>query len=247
MKQIILTTLLCLTAATAFANQISEEQKQYIEKYKKQKGIVKPEEALINEDAEPNLKDGFVDLYNGKDLEGWVKYGGDMDYKAEPEWIRGTCVKKQKSAYLSTEKNDYKDFVFTVDIKWEVDGNSGVMFRSYTDDKKSTAKGPQAEMEGMGKGDRGWNGAIYGQGIGGWRYPLWLDAHKESRKALNFEDWNRLTIKAVGNVFQTWVNGVPCAKYKDEDNKYAQGFFSLQIHSGAKGEVLFRKPRVKEL
>ncbi|MEM9296766.1 MAG: DUF1080 domain-containing protein [Bacteroidota bacterium] len=238
-------TFIYLIASGTFANQISEEQKKFIGKYKKQKTIIRPEDAFINKDPEPTLNDGFVDLYNGKDFKGWVKYGGNMDYHAEPEWIRGTCVPKEKSAYLSTVKSDYKDFIFTVEIKWEVDGNSGIMFRSYTDHTKTTAKGPQAEMEGMG--ERKWSGGIYGQGVGGWLYPLWLDAHKEARKALNFQNWNRLTIKAVGNLFQTWVNGVPCAKYTDEEDKFAQGFFSLQIHSGTKGEVLFRSPRVKEL
>ena len=53
-------------------------------------------------------------------------------------------------------------------MKWEVDGNSGVMFRaqSKTEKDKEIVFGPQAEMEGI-TGDRYWSGGIYGQSL--WR------------------------------------------------------------------------------
>ena len=99
-------------------------------------------------------------------------------------------------------------------------------------------------MEGVGQ-NRGWSGGIFGQGAGGWRYPLWLDAHKEVRNTLKKESWNRVTIEAKGNTIKTWVNGLPAAHWVNDE--YTKGFFGLQNHSGKKGEVHFRNIKVKEL
>jgi hypothetical protein len=132
-------------------------------------------------------------------------------------------------------------------MKWEVDGNSGVMFRAQTKPGKNgvTVFGPQAEMEGI-TGDRYWSGGIYGQSCGGYFYPVWLKEHQEARAALDREGWNRLTISAQGNVVKTWINGVPVAHWID-DGSYPEGFFGLQIHKGSKGKVLWKNIRVKEI
>jgi|TARA_Y100000385_G_C12948453_1_gene574420 hypothetical protein len=227
-------------------NQISESQKQYIAVYKKQKQKVAPQDAQLNTDAEPKLTEGFLSLYNGKDLDGWTARGGHCTFVARGESIVGACVKGSPSTYLSTDRDDYTDFIFTSEIKWQVDGNSGVMFRAKRKPgkKNETIYGPQCEMEGLLKG-RGWSGGIYGQSAGGWRYPLWLEAHKDVRNALKKDDWNRVTIKAVGNNVKTWVNGIPAANWNSDE--YLKGFFSLQIHSGKQGTVHFRNIKVKEL
>jgi hypothetical protein len=231
---------------TAQANQVSEDQQKWVPRYKKQANAPAPEEMLINEDAEPKLNRGFVELYNGKDLEGWVPRGGRCTFEPTGEAVVGTCVKGSPSTYLSTVKDDYTDFIFTAELKWVVDGNSGIMFRAQSrpGKKGDMVFGPQVEMEGFGK-QRGWSGGIYGQSCGGWYYPLWLDAHKETRAALREGEWNRVTIKATGNTVKTWLNGVPAAHWKNDT--YLKGFFSLQVHSGAKGTIHFRNIKVKDL
>ena len=125
------------------------------------------------------------DLFNGKDLTGWVAKGGHCKFEAQADMIVGTCVKGSPSTYLSTEK-EYSNFIFTCEMKWIVDGNSGIMFRAQAKPgkkDKQTVFGPQVEMEGFSK-NRGWSGGIYGQACGGYFYPLWLDAHQAVRKSL---------------------------------------------------------------
>lgn len=246
MKALILTVLSVSLTTSLLANQVSESQQQYVKQYEKQENIPNPADMLINTDPEPELDAGFTSLYNGQNLDGWVSLGGTCTLEPKEEVIVGTCIPGSPSTYLSTVKNDYMDFIFTAELKWEVDGNSGVMFRSQAKKQKNgeTAVGPQAEMEGFAK-DRGWSGGIYGQGCGGWFYPLWLDAHAEARKALKKDDWNRITIKAEGDTVKTWINGVPAAHWKNDE--YMKGFFSLQIHAGKEGTVLFRNIKVKEL
>lgn len=232
---------------SASDNKIDPSQKAWFEKYKTQANIPELDKTLLNTDDEPDLEDGFVSLFNGKDLEGWTAKGGTCKFEVKDGCIIGTCVPKSNSTYLCTDRNDFKDFVFTCDVKWEVNGNTGVQFRSKTKPGKNDTTvvyGPQAELEEIGKG-RGWSGGIYGQSCGGYFYPLWLTAHSEARKAQKSDDWNRITISAQGNVMKTWLNGVPCGHHVD-DGSYAQGFFALQVHKGKQGVIRFKNLRVKE-
>ena len=234
-----------MACATA-ENKISESQASWHKKYIKQANIIPLDKMLINTEKEPDLTDGFVELYNKKDLSGWTPKGGTCTFEAKGDVIVGTCVKGSPSTYLSTEK-EYSDFIFTCDIKWVIDGNTGIMFRAKSKPGKKdrlTVYGPQAEMEGINKG-RGWSGGIYGQACGGYFYPLWLDAHKEAREALVKDGWNRITIKAQGENIKTWINGVPAANMNNSE--YLKGFFSLQVHSGKQGTIHFKNIKVKEL
>lgn len=238
----------CLLTSLVVAGTLDKSQNEWYEHYKKQENAPQPEEMLLNTDAEPELTEGFKPLFNGKDLEGWTPKGGTCKFEVIDGCIVGTCVEGSNSTYLSTEADDFTDFIFTCEMMWEVDSNSGVMFRARVrSDKKNreVVYGPQAEMEGTEK-NRGWSGGIYGQSCGGYFYPLWLEEHKQIRGALKKEGWNRLTILAQGNVVKTWVNGVPAAHWVD-DGSYPKGFFGLQIHKGKQGVVRFKDLRVKEL
>lgn len=233
-----------LQVAPLWAGTIDPSQANWHKRYAKQKNAPDPAEMLLNTDSEPDLQAGFVDLFNGKDLTGWSPKGGTCTFEVADGVIVGTCVQGSPSTYLSTER-EYHDFVFTCDMKWEVDVNSGIMFRAQSKgEDQETVYGPQVEMEEEDKG-RGWSGGIYGQSCGGYWYPLWLKEHKEIRAARKNGDWNRITIRANGNVVQTWVNGVPAAYW--ENDEYVKGFFALQIHAGKQGKVLFKNIRIKEL
>lgn len=235
-----------LVGSTAFGGTLDSSQSEWHKKYKTQENAPNPKEMLLNTDAEPDLADGFKPLFNGRDLTGWTPKGGTCKFEAKDGHIVGTCVPGSESTYLSTNANDFSDFIFTCDVKWEVDCNTGVMFRARirSDEKNpETVYGPQAEMEGIDN-DRGWSGGVYGQSCGGYFYPLWLEEHKEVRDALKSDDWNRITISAKGNVVKTWVNGIPAAHWVD-DGSYPEGFFGLQMHKGTQGKVLFKDIRVK--
>jgi hypothetical protein len=227
-------------------NRVSESQQHYVNHYEKQANLPLPTEMLVNTDAEPQLKEGFTDLYNGENLDGWTPLGGHCTFEAKGDIIVGTTVPGSPSTYLSTDRDDYTDFIFTAEVKWIVNGNSGIMFRAQSKpgEKNVTVFGPQCEMEGTDL-VRGWSGGIFGQSAGGWAYPLWLEAHEEARKAIQPDGWNRVTIQAIGTNVKTWVNGVPAANWETEE--YTSGFFGLQVHSGQKGTIHFRDIKVKEL
>lgn len=248
--------VLKVLSAASLPPDVAPSQAYWYHRYKTQENVPDPAEMLLNTDAEPELSEGFTELFNGRDLTGWKPYGGTCTFEVENGMIKGTCVPGSASTYLSTERSDFKDFVFTCDVKWLVDGNTGVMFRSKTRPKKKKklgsdvnqmVYGPQVELEGFDGFAKGrfWSGGIYGQSCGGYFYPLWLKDHVPTRTALKEEGWNRVTVSAKGNEVKTWVNGVPMANWTD-DGSYPDGFFGLQIHKGPAGTVLFKNIRIKE-
>lgn len=239
--------VIVLGSISAGAGTIDSSQSDWYERYKTQENVPKPGEMLLNEDVEPDLSEGFDDLFNGKNLTGWSAKGGKSKFEVKDGVIVGTVVPDTPSTYLCTERVDFSDFIFTCELKWEVNLNSGVMFRAAARKKGTTEEvfGPQAEMEGI-SGDRKWSGGVYGQSCGGYFYPLWLKEHEAARAALKPDDWNRVTILAKGNVVKTWVNGIPAAHWLG-DGTHSKGFFGLQVHKAKKGKVLFRDIRVKEL
>lgn len=202
---------------------------------------------LLNTDAEPDLAaEGFADLFNGKDLSGWSVKGGKMLFEVNDGVIVGTCVQKQPNGFLCTDKT-YGNFVFTAEFRWEVLGNSGIMFRAGTKVQgtmQDRVFGYQSEMDDR---ERRYTGGIYGEAMGGWKYPLDKPkAHEAARAAIkDHMAWNRVTIQAQGNVCQTWVNGVPCAHLVNDER--SKGFFGLQVHGGRQGTIHWRNIRIKEL
>jgi len=236
-----------LWTTTAAQLDSSDLQKKWFEHYKKQPNVPDPAKMLINGKKEPALEKGFKALFNGKDIAAWEPIGGDCEFDVVDGAIRGTCKPGSPSTYLYTKKDDYSDFIFTCEMKWEEEGNSGVMFRAGRGKGKKggiSAIGPQMEMEPYSQ-EREWSGGIYGQGCGGWFYPLWLEEHAEAREAQIEKEWNRITIEARGSSVRTWLNGTPMAFWKTDEFK--SGAFGLQVHSGKKGTILWRNLKVKEL
>lgn len=236
--------VLVAAAAQCFSGEVDPSQKEWFAKYRKQANAPKPGEMLLNTDQEPDLKDGFVSLLNGKNLSDWELKGGKSTFEFKDGMVIGTCIPGEASTYLCTKKSDYADFIFTCEMRWEADLNSGVMFRAQSEDKKPVF-GPQVEMEGV-KNSRGWSGGIYGQSCGGYWYPLWLKEHAKVRGSLNKEGWNRVTVMARGGTVKTWLNGVPAAHWKGDDT-YQSGYFGLQVHKAKSGIVVWRGLKVKEL
>ena len=243
LKKVVISVLVSVFGQCC-AGELDSSQTAWVQKYSTQDNAPKPGEMLLNTEKEPELENGFVSLLNGKDLSNWERKGGRSSFDYKDGMIVGTCVPGEPSTYLSTKRTDYSDFVFTCEMRWEIDLNSGIMFRAKSD-KKKVVFGPQVEMEGIKK-NRGWSGGIYGQSCGGYWYPLWLKEHSKVRGALNKEGWNRVTVMAKGQTVKTWVNGIPAAHWKG-DGTYRSGYFALQVHKAKSGMIVWRDLKVKEL
>src|SRR5947209_11593104 len=82
---------------------------------------------------------GWVNLFNGKDLDGWVQHGGKARYRAENGQIVGTAVPNTANSFLCTKK-DYGDFILELEFKVQPGLNSGVQVRSQCFDEKKTVE-----------------------------------------------------------------------------------------------------------
>jgi Domain of Unknown Function (DUF1080) len=200
---------------------------------------------------------GWVSLFNGKDLGGWVQRGGKARYRVEDGQIVGSSVPNTSNSFLCTKK-DYGDFILELEFKVDPGLNSGVQVRSQCFDEPRTVElggkkyripagrvhGYQVEIDPSG---RAWTGGIYDEGRRGWLNDL--KKNEPARKAFKPNEWNKFRIECRGDSIKTWLNGVRAADLKDSVTP--SGFIALQVHGVGKKqkplEVCFRNLRLKEL
>jgi hypothetical protein len=194
--------------------------------------------------ATANVDEGWVELFNGKDLSGWKQVNGTAPYKVENGVIVGTTVPGSPNSFLATEK-EYGDYILEFEFMLNNDINSGVQFRSISDPaiKDGRVHGYQFELD---PSDRRWLGGIYDEARRGWLYPLSLNPN--ARDAYKKGEWNKGRIEAIGNEIKTWVNDVPVASLIDEET--SKGIIGLQVHSigdakDAGKEIKWRNIRIK--
>ena len=181
-------------------------------------------------------EEGFVKLFNGKDLEGWVKPdSSDCSFSVEGGAIVGrTNGKLKKNEFLCTPK-PYGNFILNARVKIR-NGNSGIQFRSARADDGAVS-GPQADVA-----DRYW-GLLYEERRRGIleRYPK-----EEAEKLVKKNDWNDFRIEAKGKHVRIFINGTKVIDRNDEkfDDK---GIIALQVHVGPAMEVSYKDIEIKEL
>jgi len=170
-------------------------------------------------------KDGWVDLFNGKDLTGWKQLNGKAKYEVKDGAIVGTSVANTPNSFLTTEK-DYGDFILECDVKVDNKLNSGIQIRSLSKEDYNNGRvhGYQVEID---PSDRAWSGGLYDEARRGWLYTM--DVNPEGKKAFKKEAWNKYRIEAIGNTIRTFVNGIPTAYVVDDMTP--SGFICLQVHS----------------
>ena len=175
------------------------------------------------------------DLFNGKDLTGWTIYGTELWYVEDGLLICESGPDKEYG-YLGTNK-DYKNFELTLEFKQGADGNSGVFFRSSIEGTKIA--GWQAEVAPPGHN----TGGIYESYGRGWL----IKPDPEKDKALKYEEWNTMKIRAVDDKVTTWLNGQEMITLTDAKIGEGNGCIALQIHSGGGIKVYWRNIQIKTL
>ena len=73
---------------------------------------------------------GFVRLFDGKTLDGWVVRAGQATYKVEDGAIVGTTATEGANTFLCTTR-DYADFELRLQVKCDPPLNSGMQIRSH--------------------------------------------------------------------------------------------------------------------
>ena len=187
--------------------------------------------------------DGWIKLFNAKDLTGWSQKNGTADYKVVDGTVKGTTSPGSPNSFLCSDR-DFGDFELMFETKVDDGLNSGVQIRSQSkaDFKKGRVHGPQVEIE-MAPGESGY---VYSEGTG----RGWLSQKRDKKDAFKNGQWNQYRVLAKGNRIQTWVNGTAVADMTDEDSS-RKGFIGLQVHGIPKNKgpysVQWRNIKIREL
>jgi Domain of Unknown Function (DUF1080) len=189
---------------------------------------------------------GFVDLFNGKNLDGWTQRNGTATYRVEGDSIVGKTSEGSPNSFLCSNKT-YGDFELKFDVKVDSALNSGVQIRSQTmdDNPSERVNGPQVEIsiDHMA-------GYVYGESAGGWMTP---DADRKPHDFFKDGEWNSYHIVAFGNKIETWINGHPVSDltHQERFESHPKGFIGLQVHGIGSGqgpfEVRWRNLKLRDL
>jgi hypothetical protein len=179
----------------------------------------------------------WVQLFNGKDLTGWVEIGKEK-WVVEGGAIHGLAISKEYG-YLKTAQN-YKDFHLSLKFKCEGDGNSGVFFHSeFKPGTPTITQGLQFEIDcTIGRH----TGGIYGDGRAWIVWPA-----PENETVVRHNEWNEYLLKVEGNRYISRLNGVVMIDFTDPTPKSFDGGISLQLHSGGEGNMWFKDIWIRDL
>ncbi len=227
--------------------------------------------AVVLSSTAPLFAQGdWIDLFDGKTLNGWEQKGGAAKYTVEDNAIVGVAVPNSPNSFLCTTRN-FANFELELEFKCDPDLNSGVQIRSECFPEAATATldgktfefpagrvhGYQSEIDLDAKRGRMWTAGIYDEGRRGWLFPVEEKSEQgqafseQGRKITKSGEWNKLRIVADGPSIKTWLNDELRADLTDSATP--SGFIALQVHgigedAGKAGlEAAFRNIRLREL
>lgn len=215
--------------------------------------------ALHGNQVERKKEEGFVKMFNGKDLSGW---------KGAPDWwmvedgvifAESTQEKPcERSNYLYWQTATPADFDMRLRYRTSGHANSGIQFRSKPRPDWDIW-GYQADLDSAGE----YTGCLYqhdrglvaqrGQSVridsGGEKTVLSAQDSDNLLKIVKQNDWNEYRILAEGPRITLWINGVRMCVVEDYQEKFAlrRGTIALQMHQGPPMKVEFRDLRIKIL
>ena len=209
----------------------------------------------VSANARAADKDGWIDLFNGKDLAGWVIDGPTEfkdkadDNKTKPLWtVHDGMIRTSGTAFgfLRYDK-EFSDFILHVEYRLvkEKGVNSGIGIRT----KKYETKDPTASRPSFysyevqllddadAKPGKGTTGSLY-------RYVApTKTAHKPA------PEWNTVEIECIGPKIKISFNGTETLAFDQSTDeklksKPLSGYVCLQSHSK---QAEFKNVRIKPL
>jgi len=179
-------------------------------------------------------EEGFVSLFNGKDLSGWVPIAQPGNFVAEDGVIR---TERLKGGWLRSWE-PYSDFILRAEYWIEEKGNSGIFVRAPLVGRESRI-GFEFQIMGESK-----EAPVNDQSTGSIYYVRAPEAN-----FVRFGDWNEVEITCIGTEVKIVWNGELAHHFRYEDidwmkNRSLRGYIGLQDHYDV---VRFRNLRIKEL
>jgi hypothetical protein len=195
--------------------------------------------------------DEAVELFNGKDLAGWVAEGATEykeDGKTKSMWtVRdGLLVTAGKGfGFLRWDKQQFADFSLHVEYRMTAKANSGIGIRTvpYDPDKTLATRPSFACYEVQLLDDAGQPATRYGSGS------LYRYVAPKANPVKPAGEWNAVDVECVGPRIRITINGeqvldVDQTTVEALKGKPLKGYVCLQSHTN---EVEFRNVRIREI
>jgi quinoprotein glucose dehydrogenase len=191
---------------------------------------------------------GWIQLFDGKTLDGWVHMNGAHTFTVEDGAIVGRTV--ESSAAMNSflcSRREFDDFELELETYIDPVTNSGVQIRTKVrpvagggrgnEGVAGRVNGPQVEIRRYYPALQT-TGMIYGEALGtGWLSSP--ETIKAGHRHFMDEGWNRLRMVAKGPRIQVWVNGQPVENLTNDAvyKTHPRGFIGLQVHGISEREL----------
>ena len=232
--------------------------------------LVFSQSAAWSQMTDAEREEGFVSLFNGRDLTGWE--GSPAIWRVENGTIVGQTTAEGAAhitynQFLVFKGEEFDDFVLRFDIKCTPGaGNSGMQIRSWMNsdaNRPFSVQGYQADFDGA----HAYTGIFYGEGFrniilsqrgqeaiidAGQRQSREVRRFAEDvalRRELKVDDWNTYEVTAKDFTFTNKINGHVMSIFTDNDPdlRKSTGILAIQAHAGPPMKVEVRNIRIKKL
>jgi hypothetical protein len=173
-------------------------------------------------------KSQWQPLWDGKTFEGWRQVGGGK-WSIENGEIVGANVKPEPQHGHLITKDQFTNFAIRLKFK-ATQGNSGLYFR-VEEGGFAGVKGFQAEIDPQND-----VGGLYETDGRAW---IVKPKPEDVKKWLKVNDWNEMSVVALGDRLVVHVNGYKTADIVDDKGR-KQGYIALQLHGGQDVDVRFK-------
>jgi hypothetical protein len=187
-------------------------------------------------------EDGWVSLFNGKDLDGWKANESPESFKVEDGKI---VVNGQRSHLFyvgEVNKGVFKNFEFKAEVLIKPNSNSGIYFHTIFQDKGWPDKGFEAQVCAAGYKDPRKTGSVYAiKDLA--ESPVKEDEWFEYHIVVNGK---KVEIKLNGKTVNEWTQPDDYTPKQFKGRILDKGTFALQGHDPG-STVWYRKIQVKVL
>ncbi len=180
-------------------------------------------------------KSQWQPLWDGKTFDGWRQIGGGK-WSVENGEIVGANVKTEAQHGHLITKEPFTNFAVRLKFK-ATQGNSGLYFR-VEEGGFAGVKGFQAEIDPQND-----VGGLYETDGRAW---VVKPKPEDVKKWLKVNEWNEMSVVALGDRLVVHVNGHKTADIVDDKGR-KQGYIALQLHGGQDVDVRFKDVEMMRL
>ncbi len=188
-------------------------------------------------------KDGWVNLFNGKNLDGWKAVENPDSVFVRDGMIVGDGPRAHLYYVGPVADHDFKNFVFRADVKTVTGTNSGVFFHTEYEESTSPHKGYEVQINNSMPREKIRTGSLY-------RVKNLYETNVKDNKWFTLEitvKGKRIIVKADDEVLLDFTEPENHKPPRSHPKRYiSSGTFALQNHD-PKSKVYFKNIKVKLL